>query len=84
MPWKQRECQEQAHRPKHQRGLWEQKKRNAAMRLDVWSDLHKRSDAWCLRRRRSSRSIRQNYTHRGERRMFKPLAWRVTAGMGAG
>ena len=23
-----------------------QKKRNAAMRLDVWSDLHKRSDAW--------------------------------------
>ena len=30
VPWKQRECQEQAHRPKHQRGLWEQKKCNAA------------------------------------------------------
>ena len=25
MPWKQRECQEQAHRPKHQRGLWVQR-----------------------------------------------------------
>ena len=34
-PWKRRECQEQAHRLKHQRGLWEQKKCNAAMRLDV-------------------------------------------------
>ena len=47
MPRKQREYQEQGHRPKHQRGHWEQKKCNAAMRLNVWSDLHKRSGAWC-------------------------------------
>ena len=46
VPWKQRECQEQTHRPKHQRGLRVQKKCNAAMRLDVWGDLHKTSDTW--------------------------------------
>ena len=45
IPWRQRECQEQVHRPKHQRGLWEQRKCNAAMVLNVLSDLHKRSDA---------------------------------------
>ena len=47
----------------------EQKKCNAAMLLDVWSDLHKRSE----------RSIRQNYRHRGDRRMFKPFASDITS-----
>ena len=34
VPWKQRECQEQSYRFKHQRGLEEQRKCNAAMRVE--------------------------------------------------
>ena len=43
VPWKQRECQEQAHRASTSVVFGSRRSATLPMRLDVWSYLHKRS-----------------------------------------